>query len=171
MLNPFTMVYDALAEMPLRHPVFRDLVKEGNFILFRDGRDPLKGQVLDADLPEVLLVSDTANLNVHETSHTSRITRQYSWVMTTGDMRLHERLYLLEWALFCAMSGWQSALRGLVWPDGSGWHFCKRFDATGVTSGQADTERRPGIRGWAAAWRCEIEMHFQTSDLIRELNQ
>jgi hypothetical protein len=166
--NPFTLVFDALWTMPEAHPLFLNLVKVGNRVKFnkQENRDPLKQEIAVGDLPEVTLVSDSLSAVLYNTSSTSMCKRQYTWILATGDFRICELLFQIEWALFVSMLGWKEKLCALEW---NSERFVKRADITTVTNGQSDRERNRGINGWSAIWRCEVEMHFKTSDLKSEL--
>lgn len=165
--NPFTMVYDTLWEMVDTHPSLRVLMKEGNRIKFNTpSREPLKDAVAVADLPELILTSDGLSAALYNTTSTSKVVRSYSWLLSTGDFRVNELLYQVEWYIFCAMLSWKEKLCALKWHDES---FVKRADVTSVTNGQSNPELNRGIKGWSAIWKCEVEMHFRTSFLKGEL--
>jgi len=140
------------------------LVRPGNRIRYdTNNRDPIKENVSDADLPELILTSGGSGPpRLHATSSGSMCTRKYSWLITTGDFRVSYRLYPVEFALFAAMSNWKAHLGALTWNSKS---FAKRMDVVDVTNGLSDPDRNRGIRGWSAIWTCEIEMHFTTEDL------
>lgn len=165
--NPFTLVHDALWTLAERHPLIA-AVPARNRIKYNDpvDRDPTKDKVAVADLPELVLVCEGLSGNTHETSSSSRVNRQFAFFLSTGDFRANELLLQYEWALWCALHDWKSVLGGLQW---LGRSFVKRADITSVSNGASDSERNRGIKGWSAAWRCEVEMHFKTSDLLDEL--
>lgn len=166
--NPFTLVFDALWEMPLTHPLFVSMVKEGNRIRFNTpSRDPLKQTVAGADLPEVILTSEGLSAALYNTSSTTKCVRKYSWLISCGDLQINEVLFQVEWAIFVSMLSWKEKLAALTWHDE---HFVKRADVTSVTNGQSNAEANRGIRGWSALWQCEVEMHFKTSLLKNELD-
>lgn len=164
--NPFTLVRDALWQLPQRHPVFRRLVKEGNKIKFEEPGQQIKPETSTNDMPEVALFSTTAMINMQNTSSSTMCRRSYSWVLNTGDFRLDSVLYQVEWALFVGMTGWQAVLAALTW---KGVNFVKVVRMTSVSDGQSDSQRNRGIKGWSAVWTVEVEMHFQTADLTADL--
>lgn len=171
MSDPLSMVYDALYDLVMRHPDAADVFKPGNRIRYdRDlDRDPVKDKIQDADLPELILLATGGTIAMHNTSNTSMMTRRYSWLLTTGDMRVHYRLLPIEWLLFEALHNWNVVLTALEWPEGSGRNFVKRCDVLDVTEGLSDPERNRGIRGWSTIWACDVEMWFKTSDVVQEL--
>lgn len=166
-VNPFSMTYDALWQMAASHPEFNRLVKIGNRIRYDDSRDPEKQVVAAADLPEVVLVSESLSTNLHATSSSSMMTRNYTWLISTGDLRMNELLYPVEWALICAMANWKQVLGALKW---KGAHFIKQHDMTAASEGESDSTRNRGIIGWSSSWRCTVQMYFKTNDLIGELS-
>lgn len=161
--DPFSMVYSALWDMIEAHAGFAGLVKVGNRIRFDlDKRGVLKPDVSTADLPEVILTTFGGVVNLIDTSSTSKVTRFYQIIISTGDLRLSEYLNPVEWAIFCAMVGWRERLGALRWNNRS---FVKRANLTSGSEGQSNPEYNRGIKGWSALWTVEVEMHFATADL------
>lgn len=166
--NPFVQVYDALWSLAEASSELTSKVRVGNRVKFNHtGYDsPIKDEVSDADLPELVLVSTGSGGNLLQTSSTSMITRQYEWLLATGDMSVVNRLLPVEWALYAAMADWPSVLGALRWPsDDTVEGFVKRAQLLSVNSGLTDSERNRGIVGWSSSWAIEVEMHFRTSDL------
>ena len=168
--NPFGMVHTTLWEMLLRHPSFVADVKERNRIRFdsKTDRDPIKSQIQAGDLPEVCIVADTLTANLHSTSNTSMITRQYAVMIATGDYRYSEFLARVEWEVFVALLDWRKRLTALKWNDKG---FVKRANLLSGGAGLSDPKLNRNIVGWSATWRVEVEMHFATIDLTAELEQ
>lgn len=169
-MNPFGMVYDALWNMALASEPLAELVKPRNRIRFdeENNRDPIKQNVQAADLPELVLVpvgSQAANLTA--SSCESSIVRRYSFIVSTGDMRLTEGLLSVEWALFCALANWKAVLTAL---EHGGTRFVKNVRLAEVTNGESNPEQNRNIKGWSAVWSCEVEMRFRTESLIAELS-
>lgn len=170
MNNPFNMVLSALWAMLLAHPAFARDVKQGNRIRFDNpaNRDPLKGAVQASDLPEVCIGMTSGNANIMETSSTSRCTRVYTIMVSTGDYRYTDALSLgnIEWYVFAALCGWKKTLGSLLWKDKN---FVKRANVVGINLGLSDPEKNRNIKGWSAVWSVEVEMHLQTEDLLDKL--
>ena len=163
-MDPFSLTYQALWTLAEGNSDLASRVKLRNRIRYdRNDRNPEKRVGADADYPELVLVSDGMRGNIHQTSSTSMTVRLYSWYITTGDMRLTERLLPVEFALFKAMCGWQDVLGQLEW---SGERFVKRTNLLTITNGVLRPEQRShGPMGWAAIWSIETEMHFATKNL------
>lgn len=159
------MVYDALWELAEQSAELTALVRPKNRIkLNHTGQSsPFKEQILAADLPELVLVSTGTSANMQDTSSTSRITRQYEWLLATGDSSVVNRLLPVEWALFCAMCDWPAVLNPMTW---NGRKFVTRTQFVSVNSGLTDGERNRNLFGWSSVWALEVEMHFCTSELV-----
>lgn len=165
--NPFILVYDALWTLAENSAQLTSLVKLKNRIKFNHTgqSNPIKDEISSGDLPELVLVTTSSGANLHETSNSSRITRQYEWIISTGDTRVQGGLLEVEWALFSAMSLWYPTLTALRWPDGAIDGFVKRSNILGINSGLTDPDRNRGIVGWSSIWGIEVQMHFRTADL------
>ena len=170
LVNPFSLVYDALWGLAMRHRDLAARVKPGNRISFGDFvvPDPLKPKIAPADLPELVLTVRNMSAVLHNTSSTSMCTRNYAWMISSGDYRYNQVLSGLEWALFVAMSGWRTTITGLRWKDKS---FCKRVVLSGGPTGLSNAELNRDIHGWSAIWAIDVEMHFDQADLDAEITQ
>jgi hypothetical protein len=168
--NPFDMVLSKLWEMLLAHPRFERDVKKNCRIRFDDetNRDPTKDPVQDADFPEVMILPQTSSFNLHETSHTSRVSRQYTVMIATGDFRYTEWLGKVEWYVFVALLSWQERLTALRWKDMEG-SFVKSANLLTATSGFSNPALNRNIKGWSAVWSAEVNMHFPTRLLLGEM--
>ncbi len=165
MANPFIQTYDALWALAEESDLLTSLVKVGNRIKLNKVRpgSPIKDEVSQADLPELVLVATSGQPNLRSTSSSSMTIRSYDWLVSTGDMSVSNKLLPVEWALFCAMANWPAILGALTW---QGKSFIKRANFTGVSTGFSDPERNRGIAGWSSIWSVEVEMHFSTSDML-----
>lgn len=163
-MDPFSQVYNALWSLAEGSDRLTEMVRLGNRIKFNqtDYSNPLKNEVGEADLPELVLVSTGSSGNIHQTSCSSMFTRTYEWIIATGDASVINVLLPLEFILFAAMTNWQSVLGPLTW---QGLSFVKRANLLNINNGLTDSERNRGIVGWSAIWGIEVEMHFETRDL------
>ena len=164
--NPFTLTYDAIWGMLEAHPGFVADVKEGNRIKYNldVDRDPLKQQILPADLIEVVIAQTNVTANLFISSSGSMCTRQYNILVSTGDWRYTRYLAQVEWDVYTATMLWKERLGALTW---KGKTFVKRANIVGASSGAADPERNRGIKGWSGVWTVEVEMHFSSNDLLK----
>ena len=169
--SPFSMVFDALWSMLDDSHLITALVREGNKVRFNTDniRNPIKDAISTNDVPELILISEGSTLiNLHATSCTSQINRRYSWLISTGDMRVHSSFYDVEWAVFVSMLNWKSIVSPLTF---GGNTFAKKLDLIDATNGLSDPERNRGLKGWSAVWRAEVEMHFNTKQLLEILEE
>lgn len=165
-INPFAQVYSALWNLAESHPHF-NAISPGNKIRF-DGNDsnPIKDRLSATDLPEIMLRIDNTVVNLQNTSSSSEVIRTYLWQFSSGDYRYNELMADLEWAIVCAIVNWPNMLGVLKWHDKS---FVKRVTLQNSQTGLSDPVLNRNINGWAAMWRSEVIMVFQTSDLLKEL--
>lgn len=167
MNNPFDDVYNALWKCVGTSREMMELIRVGNRIRFDKEFNPVKEDLSSADLPELVLSCEgTASVNLHRTSCHSSIVRRYAWLLSTGDLRLNHLFNRIEWQLLCAMANYKTVIGNLQWRDKSFVTAARILDAV---AGISDAKQNRGITGWSSIWRCEIEMHFATSDLLIEL--
>ena len=168
-MDPFSLTFDALWNLVDSAPVFADLVLLKNRVKYNleTDRDPMKDKVNFADLPELTLVTTVVgSVNLHHSSCTSSFTRQYSWILATGDWRVNYKLFPVEFALACAMSNWRSVLSSLTW---NGQTFIKRVDLTSAANGEICSRRNRGIKGWTASLSGEVKRVCKTSERMNNL--
>lgn len=166
--NPFIMTYNALWALAEASSRLTDLVKLKNRIKFNftGQSSPIKDEISNADVPELVLISSGSTGNLRNTSSSSMISRKYEWVLSTGDMSVVNKVLPVEWALFCAMTDYSRVLGALRWPADASDGFAKVTRLMDVDTGMTDADRNRGIQGWSSVWGIEVEMHFRTSDLI-----
>jgi len=181
--DPFTKTFDALWALAEASDVLngytdpntlqpvKGLILPGNKIKFNElqVRDVIKDSVQDADLPELMLSTQgvtTANLTA--SSCHAAITRQYSWMVSTGDFRVNYRLFPVQFALFCAMANWAEILSALTW---GGEKFVIKAALNPLIEGVSDATLNRGIRGWSSIWACTVDMKFSSSALRAFNNQ
>jgi hypothetical protein len=163
--DPFTLVFDKLWELAEASVPLAALVKPGNRIKFnKEGeRGPLKEAVAVADLPElVLTTTGTSAVNSHSSSCGSSITRQYSWLLSTGDYRFNYKLFPVQFALFAAIIDAEYEIQSLQW---NGNPFVLRCFWSALTEGLSNAELNRGVKGWSSLWTFQIDMNFSTNDL------
>jgi hypothetical protein len=167
--NPFTLVYDALWQLVEQFPNIDDLISPRNRVNFGSADDRganLKQNIQAADLPELILIGSTASGNLFADSCNASVTRQYTFLISTGDLRQNQFLMPVEWLLFCALANYSPTLKALEWPVGSGRKFVTDLKLLSEAQGQSDPERNRGIKGWSATWACEVRMHINRADVL-----
>jgi len=166
--NPFSMVLGALWGALESHPHFTRDVAEGNRIKFDDSNDrsPMKATIAAGDLPEIVILPEDLQGNLQDSSSSTKCVRQYAIFISTGDYRYNEFLARIEWEVFVGLLSWKTRLATLTWKKA---HFVKNVNIVSASSGLSDPERNRNLRGWSAAWRVRVEMHFSTAALQGEL--
>jgi len=159
--DPFTIAFNGLWAA-VKAGSLGSLIKVGNQIeLVTEGE--LKVRVSNADAPELVLLPVSGDANIHYTSCSSKIVRQFVFYISTGDQRVRTELFPIEFALFRALAGWQKSVSALTW---EGKSFIKRVDILTIGNALQDSERNRGIERWSASWAIELEMHFGHNDLL-----
>ena len=167
-VNPIIQVYEALWQLLEADSDFTELVKAGNRVKYStvDGVEPrvkpVKEIMQDADLPEVRIVSVSAEPHLQRTSNGSSMQRTFSLQIATGDLRYSEKLWPVEWAALRALSRWAETLLALTW---NGKTFVKLVRPGAISEGRAESDLNRGISGWSTIWAITVDMWFTTSDL------
>lgn len=158
--NPFSLVYDELWSMLEEDDRFD--IKTNNKIKYNGSdRDPHKSQTSTSDYPEVTLITENVSGNLCNTSSTSMLRRNYSWIIASGDLRYSE-IFPVEWAIFTGMLAWRHRLTILEWEN---TRFVARANLNDSNFDQVENLRRRGLKGWVAVWSIYVDMHFNTADL------
>jgi len=160
--DPFTQVYNGLWEMAEANDRLMSFVKVRNRIKYDDNLGP-KENVSEADLPELMLVSDgSPSFNIISNSHDTRITKGYKWSLATGDLNL-ENYNVIAWELLRSMGRWKNVLCSLTWNDCT---FVRHFEMVSAEEGIQFLDENRGIRGWATVVSLTVDLHFSTTQLI-----
>lgn len=166
MSNPLSDVYATLWTAAKAHPVISTL-NASNFVQF-NSRQPIREQLQAADLPELMLVSTGGTSSLSSSSSSTRLSKRFDWILTTGDMRVDEFLFPLSWALLEAMLVARLSLMQLTWAE---QRYVKRVQEIQIREGESEAARRINVRGWVAVQSIEVEMHFHTATLISAATQ
>lgn len=164
MSNPFQLVWNALWDLAETNTSLTALVRAGNRIKYQDSRGP-KYAISDGDLPELLLLSNGGDINVKNSSSTTKVTRNYTWAIATGEFDINDVYNDVSWELFRAMIDWDISICALEWPAASGWYFAVKCDMSTIEEGTFMADENRGIQGWAGMWQMSVEMHLRTADL------
>ncbi len=153
-LDPISQVHNGLLDLLAEHPLLAERIRPGNWIRY-DRRAPEKDEIGTADVPELRLrpLGDVSNLSASSTS--SELYKTWALEIATGDMRVTEHLFPLEWAALCALQAWP-ALRTLQWGDCSG--FAKSVRVIDHAEGQFDRDLLRGIAGWTVAFNIRVHI-------------
>lgn len=162
--DPFTKVYAAIWGLLEKNADFCKLVDVGNRIrLDGDDRRPNKREVSTRDLPEVRIVPTQLVPHAQRTSNSSTCELRLEVQVSTGDWRVHEQLFPLEWAIYRALVNWELELKSLTWNNRP---FVQVAQSLGVNVGRSESDIERGIQGWAGVWACMVDLWFNTADLL-----
>src|SRR5688572_7926526 len=109
LLDPFSMVYNALWIMIDRNQKILEMIPKGNRIRF-DEQNSQKPHKSSADTPELTLISSGGIWNEKNNSSQTSVTRNYIWAITTGDFRINPLYNRLSWELFRSLTDWECIL-------------------------------------------------------------
>ena len=162
--DPFSLVHNALWTLLERHKGFTDLVKSGNRIKFTGAnRAPIKDPILTADLPEVRVTPVGGASQVQMTSSSTKVIKKWSVQVSTGDQRVDAVMFPVEWEILRALNDYVSTLTALQW---NSKPFVKLCRVTDISEGVSQQDLNRGIKGWSVVWACEVQMWFDSSDLV-----
>lgn len=163
-VDPISQVYTALWSMVEAHTPLASMVKTKNRIKYNgDNRDPEKREILDADMPEIRIISSTSNPTIGRTSNGTSVVKHFKVQISTGDQRVDAGLFAIEWELYRAFANWANTMKNLTWNSKT---YILKAVPTAVQDGMSNNELQRGIRGWISIWECEVEMWFTTADMI-----
>jgi hypothetical protein len=160
--NPFKIVYDAIFRLAVDSLDLSRMVKASNKIDLgsETKTDPIKAERITSDFPEIVLISDRADANLHASNTHVSFMREYAWVINVAEYKIALDLLSVEWALFAAMRNWEKTVRDLTW---NGETFVIHANLTSLRETDRDITQRRGMRGWAAVWTCMVEMRIRKS--------
>ncbi len=163
--TPYGKILDAFWQELEGDANFSVLVKPANRIKYNleSDRNPVKGAIATADLPELAIVPQTSNGNLHFTSNASELSVDFQFILNTGDYRYSANVAPLQWLLVCKIAAWKSFLYALTW---KGKGFVKAVDFTQGQVGESDPNRNRSIRGWTVLITCRIRCVFNTADMV-----
>ncbi len=162
MPNPLTQVSDALWTMLEANSGFADLVKAGNRIKYNN-RAPEKAASQAGDYPRVRIREHIGECNLHRTSNSVSLSKQYHVQIATGEQAF-DSLHDVEWEVLRAFADWEPTLEALEWDEDES-KFVKRCDLLTSQAALDDTSENKRIRGWSTVWIGEVEMWFQNLTL------
>jgi len=162
MSDPFTLIHENIWTMLEASSAFTSLVPEGNRIRLAGLNRATKLRTSTAGRPEVRVVPNKLYAHVARTSNGSSIRRNWQIQISTGDLRVGEQLFPLEWAIFRALSD-PASMEALDL--GSVGSKVLRARLTDQESSAQHEELNRGINGWVTLWLYIVEVWFETANL------
>lgn len=156
--DPFTIVYDALWRMLERNKYILDNVKLDNRTKFDEAQDQLPGNT-EADLPHISLLCSGGSYGGKDNRDMSTITRNYEWLIQTGDFRLSPLYNPLMFQIYRSLVDWECILCNLMWCDCT---FVNGFRMTEHAEGRLfqDEDDDEPTPGWTSLWTCQVDFSF-----------
>jgi hypothetical protein len=157
--DPFSILYDAVVEHLRGFAPLASLVKPGNYCVFNGAQeDPRKGQVQDADFPELMLTVASATApKPWGASDLSTIVERMSLMVSTGTLKTLP-LFKVRWALIRAVAAMQPGTNIVL-------------DLPFVTDVQFSSESLAAAdqgnkrEGWVDVFGLDFTMNFDRGDL------
>lgn len=165
-LDPFSQVHNALWDMIERNSELQSMLSESNKIKY-DVETSQKDQISDADLPELVLLSNGMGAGDEDNSSQRTLKRVYTWGIATGDFRINESYNKLCFELYRAMIDAEIVLCPLTW---KGNTFINDFRILKANEGLLMRQLERGIRGWSGLWDCQVHFSFCLNDLRLEVS-
>lgn len=136
---------------------------ESNFpdLTSETDRTPVKSNVQNADMPELLLVSRGITSGVARTNTGVGLTRRYDLRLVSGEMTMHEKLHPVEFAVFVAMERIQRTNKTLGLP------FIKTTTLVDAQTVLVDSEANRGTRGWVTTFTIDIDFGFDLREHLQ----
>lgn len=156
-IDPFTEVYGKIWDLLEAHEGFTSLIRLGNRIRLDGSRkEPRKERVLDADLPEVVLLPAAGEAEPFATSDSVRLAQQYELQATSGDIRIDTAFFPLKYELIKALCRAEENL---------GLAYVTNVRVLTVTDNLPDAEAERGLPGWVLRIVIAVDMWFDRSTL------
>lgn len=163
--DPFTILFNGLAETFRQNPLIGDMVRPDNFVIF-DGVLGLKDSVQHGDLPELVIVPNGHSQEDMGTSASGRISESYKVFFSTDDKRA-VYIHALQWEIYRCLETFNAYVAGNLLYNGQRFIEILKFGSGSESVTSPDFNR--GINGWCASWEFTIGMRFPHSDLLFEV--
>lgn len=168
-LNPFVKAYDAVYAL-LFSGVGNELasmITIGNRVTLgtpiNANRSPLKEGTTSADMPELILVDEGSQINVHVNSSQVECLQSISIYVSTGDLRYGAIASNINWYILCRIGEWRELLSNTTW---NGTTFIKGIEVIPVQVGPNNPQRLQNPIGWNIIWRIILKLRINNTDLV-----
>jgi hypothetical protein len=167
--NPFVMVYDSVWNL-LFGGVENQLaasIKVGNRITLGSelatDRNPFKNTSTTSDYPELILVDEGGQMNLHANSSQMSYLMQLSIYISSNDLRYGVVASNLNWYTCCNLAKWRDLLNTVQWREKS---IIKGFEIIPITIGPNNPQHLNAPVGWNSIWRAQFKLHIDHVDLV-----
>ena len=107
-------------------------------------------------MPELVVEPSNVSVNLYTTSHTETATQTFELAIATGDLRVDEVLFPLQYAIWKAFSR-RANLNAIS--------AVKHVRIGGGVNSQFDDESNRGTRQWSARWTIEVDIALTSAEL------
>jgi len=156
-IDPFTMVYDALWKLVERNKRLKDSIPFGNRIKY-DPESLPKEENVESDTPELTLLTTGGVAELTSTCSTSSFKKSFAWALASGDLA-NAKFHWLEFELFRSLVDWETTLSPLEW---GGCRFVQNVIFTGAEIGVLMRALNKNVEGWSALLSIDVQMSFPT---------
>lgn len=169
--NPFLKVYDAVYALLFTVGGGANLlaaeIAAGNRVSYGTeieyNRKPQKDTVTTADIPELILVDEGGNTNLHASSSGMMYKQSLGIYVSTGDWRYGTIASKLNWYILCNLQVWQTTLGALTW---RGEKFVKNIELVPIQIGESNPERNRNLNGFNLVWRIVFELRISKVNTV-----
>lgn len=168
MPNPFQKVYDGVYDLlfaGVDNPL-AGIIQPANYVGFdSNNSNPVKSSVAGADMPQVMLVDEGGNTNLHSNSSGSQYVQNLSLYASSGDLR-YSIISNINWAILCNLGKWRTLLSGITW---NGESIVKDIALIPIIMGADATinvNQPTTIKGWTSIWRLQITLRISNVNLV-----
>jgi len=157
-VDPFTQIYNRIWEVLEENDDFTNYIKPGNRIKFSTTKsNPLKKQVINADFPEVSIISRGGDSSFILSSSSAKLERTFSLVIVSGTLRANKYLFPIEWLCLKILYNQSDTL---------GLDFIKKFNIGQAEHHISDNEYTKGKEGWFSIIELNITIIVPKTDLL-----
>lgn len=159
--NPLYQTVEATWECLAADTNFAALVPAMNRIDYtKDARTVDKPGLHTADLPQVRVLISGLEGQIFRTSNSCSVQVYLSIEVKVGDKRL-ENLTEVSWAIYCAMSRWETYLRDTItW---QGQNVFKKLYPMKVETEYSPKSKEKDPAGWVEVWAAAGDLFVTTS--------
>lgn len=151
--DPFSIVYEAITNE------FKTFNK--NVVEYTTKRNPKQDVVTTADLAEIIIVPETANIGQQNASCGDDVEFTFQVMVNVGDQRLTPKAFPLMWSILGAYRNLR--FKVLEHLEYKGHAFVNDVIVGTATMDLGGAER--GMFGWACLWPITVKMYFDKEDM------
>lgn len=153
MQSPINLAYDALIAALRDNSLIREIIREGNLIVFNEQEVKPKPGLATADVPELVVYPSNVKGNLHASSSHCFLTVTYRFMISTGTYN-NSILGSCTFAVLQTLVNWHTTLKPTTW---EGAQFIVDTRLSNADLGISDPNANRNIKGWATVLDAEID--------------